>query len=258
MQTSRKPTAYLCQCGDDATVVEQLLINAGFDVAAHLFLPAIVQHLSGDDAGNTDLIVSSVQEGGLAVAAMLDQLDLSSDTRLVLVDHHGDVSAAIKALRLHVADYLLLSESVDHLVGRLRQVNERIKTTRIETVAVPAAPPQSYASAYGSSSNGHGRVQETMPGHIWWDSTLCAIRSEDMWVPLSPIEWKLFERLVNKRGAVVSTEDLIESALHRTSTNAADTSLLRLHVSRLRAKLNEHFSQDLSIVTMRGRGYMLV
>lgn len=244
----RKPIAYLCQCAQDSGKLELLLHLGGFDVRPNLSLPAIVHVISESSGQDADLIVSCVQEGGLTVAQMISQLDACHPPLVALIDRGGDVNAAIKAIRLKVSEYLPLHEGDDKMVARFALLAQRLHNRApIVHEDAPAHEP-AFAAAFASST----------PHQIWWDSNLCAIRSDDMWVPLSPIEWKLFETLVDKRGSVVSTEDLILSALSRTGTTAADTSLLRLHVSRLRAKLNEHFAQELSIVTMRGRGYMLV
>jgi DNA-binding response OmpR family regulator len=255
----RKPTAYICQCSQDSTYIETLLVESGFDVKPSLSLSAIVQLISESPDYHADLVVSCIQDGGLAVPQIFSQFDTELRPMIALIDRSGDIPSAIKALRMKVTDYLLLREGEDKLRQRLSLIAKRIEERGLLSAEIMAelqgatsAMPQGHAVAYA------GGGAHATQHNIWWDSNLCAIRSDDMWVPLSPIEWKLFETLVNKRGAVVSTEDLIFSALSRTGTTAADTSLLRLHVSRLRAKLNEHFAQELSIVTMRGRGYMLV
>jgi DNA-binding response OmpR family regulator len=183
---------------------------------------------------------------------------------VVLLDVSGDIPSAIKALRMRVTDYVLTRAADAEIGQRFAALAERIEAfghLGDEVMAEMSAPSGAYAAAgnglyHGATALGNGNGSHHH--NIWWDANLCAIRSDEMWVPLSPIEWKLFETLVNKRGIVVATEDLINTALARSGTSAADTSLLRLHVSRLRAKLNEHFAQDLSIVTMRGRGYMLI
>jgi DNA-binding response OmpR family regulator len=246
MRSSRSFNACFCQCTHDSARMSSLLEAAGYSVIGGFSLPALVQILSESRHSDVDLIVSSVDEGGLAVAHMLDQLELADPPALILVDRAHDLSSAIKALRRGVVDYLLMSEPDSVLLSRLEISRHRldVRPLEMETEPVPA-PVTAHAPARS-------------PHRIWWDANLCAIRSDDMWVPLSPIEWKLFEQLVTKRGSIVSTEDLINSALQRSGTTPSDTSLLRLHVSRLRAKLNEHFAQELSIVTMRGRGYMLI
>ena len=78
-----------------------------------------------------------------------------------------------------------------------------------------------------------------------------------MWVSLSPIEWRLFEQLIQNRGRVVNFDELVLRGLNRNRVTPSETSLLRLHMSRLRTKLNAHFDRDLNIITLRGRGYML-
>ncbi len=263
----RKPIAYLCQCSQETNTIERLLDLGGFSAQPNLSLPAIVQLMSELPGEPADLIVCSVQEGGLAVAQMIHQMDMAPKPRVVLIDFTGDVQAAMKAIRLHAADYLLISEGTDKLAERFMNLAQLIEKEDEQLAAVPsdlmhAGMLQPVMAGMGHHANGNGHGFGTavahVPHNVWWDASLCAIRSDDMWVPLSPIEWKLFETLVNKRGSVVSTEDLILTALARTGTTASDTSLLRLHVSRLRAKLSEHFSHELSIVTMRGRGYMLV
>ena len=240
----------MCQCAQDSGKLELLLHLGGFDVKSNLSLPSIVHVISESGGHDADLIVSCVQEGGLTVAQMISQLDACHPPFVALIDRAGDVAAAIKAMRLKVADYLPLAEGEDKMVARFSLLASRLSERGHAEPHIEAEQEPTRAFAHGQ--------QSSAPHQVWWDANICAIRSDDMWVPLRPIEWKLFETLVSKRGSVVSTEDLILSALSRTGTTAADTSLLRLHVSRLRAKLNAHFAQELSIVTMRGRGYMLV
>ncbi len=262
--SGRKPIAYLCQCNHEASRIERLLNSSGFDVKSRISLSSIV-HLIAESADNSaDLFVSCVQDGGLAVPQILGQYDPEFRPMVVLFDVDDDIPSAIKALRMRVTDYVLARATDDHIHERFASLAQRIEAHHRLSDEVMAGMPAAHgAYAIAGTGQPHGAA---VPGNgnashhhnIWWDANLCAIRSDEMWVPLSPIEWKLFETLVNRRGVVVATEDLINTALSRSGTSAADTSLLRLHVSRLRAKLNEHFAQELSIVTMRGRGYMLI
>ena len=84
------------------------------------------------------------------------------------------------------------------------------------------------------------------------------MRRGDTWISLSPIEWRLFHTLIKQRGSVVSLNDLVTNGLQRNNLSDQDVPLLRLHISRLRSKLNENFGHELNVVTLRGRGYMLV
>jgi DNA-binding response OmpR family regulator len=68
-------------------------------------------------------------------------------------------------------------------------------------------------------------------------------------LPLTRIEFDLFERLVLSGGRVVTYRELAESVLQGQFTSESAT--LRVHVSHLRRKLG---AARTSVVTVRGRG----
>jgi len=98
----------------------------------------------------------------------------------------------------------------------------------------------------------------TGDGKIRWDASIAAIYSSGTWMQLSPVEWRLFEMLLQNRGQTVPSINLISGPLGRSAETATTSSLLRLHLSRLRAKVEEHGVTGINIVTVRSRGYMLV
>lgn len=67
---------------------------------------------------------------------------------------------------------------------------------------------------------------------------------------LTPIEYRLLERLVREAGQVVSRDELLSAAREREAP--WEDRALDVHVSHLRAKLNGHRSL---IRTVRGQGY---
>lgn len=247
---NEKLNAYLVQCASVQERMSGLLSEVGFNTTRNYSIPEIVSLFASGEHRSTNVVLSCVQEGGLAMVQLLSQIETrESQPSIILVDTDADVKAAIRAIRHGVSDYWLSRETNEQLINRLDRIKQRISSQ--------TAPHTEGIHALAETKTSKVETHQARP-RIWWDANLGAIRSDDMWVPLSPIEWKLFETLVNKRGNVVTTEELIAQALNREGSTASDTSLLRLHVSRLRAKLNEHFSQELSIVTMRGRGYMIV
>jgi DNA-binding response OmpR family regulator len=247
---NEKLNAYLVQCASIQERMSSLLSEAGFNTTRNYSIPEVVSLFASGEHRSTNVVLSCVQEGGLAMTQLLSQIEIrETQPSIILVDTDADVKAAIKAIRHGVIDYWLSRETNDQLITRLDRIKQRI--------SLQTAKHTERNHALTETKTSKVETHQARP-RIWWDASLGAIRSDDMWVPLSPIEWKLFETLVNKRGNVVTTEELIAQALNREGSTASDTSLLRLHVSRLRAKLNEHFSQELNIVTMRGRGYMIV
>ncbi len=203
-------------------------------------------------SGESSLVIASVQNGGLALTEALQKQHGSSRVPVVLLDPEGDVRAAIRALQLGVADYLVNGthdETVEHQISKLHGLLTE-KTDAALAVSTQNAAHQTNPAATASA-------HETIKAEVSFDASLRAIRKGDMWVSLSPIEWRLFEELLHNRGRVVSFGDLVKLGLNRTTVSAVETSLLRLHMSRLRAKLQQNFGRELNIITLRGRGYML-
>jgi DNA-binding response OmpR family regulator len=170
----------------------------------------------------------------------------------VLLDDHRDATRAIQAIRLQVTDYLLLDAPIDELRMRIHRLGQHVFDSQLGAPMIEE-PPDSLESETNGNTGANGAIT-----HITWDESLNAVRRGDTWISLSPIEWRLFHTLVNRRGAVVPLEDLVLKGLQRASNSNADVPLLRLHISRLRSKLNDNFGHELNVVTLRGRGYMLV
>ncbi len=201
----------------------------------------------------TVFAIVPAQHGGIALLDLLIDLDILKNLRVVMIDPERDARIAIKALRLGAADYFIGGMPAEEIRARIAalmdcqppaprasSLNQNAVATTPELPA-PAASTRLNAGAESLSIN----------------ASLRAIRKGDMWVSLSPIEWRLFEELINNRGRVVNFADLVRRGLNRDRVTASETSLLRLHMSRLRAKLNAHFDRELNIITLRGRGYML-
>ncbi len=185
------------------------------------------------------LIIATVQHGGLALTEALRKHPDAGRIPIVLFDSEGDIRSAIRALQLGIVDYLtrdMFDEALQARVARLHAV---------------------LSGSSAAQTKERSLTLSQLHEAVSFDSSLRAIRKGDMWISLSPIEWRLFEELLHYRGSVVSFGDLVVRGLHRDKVSAIETSLLRLHMSRLRAKLLQHFGRDLNIITLRGRGYML-
>ena len=72
---------------------------------------------------------------------------------------------------------------------------------------------------------------------------------------LSAVERSIFQKLEEARGAVVSLEEL--AACIDASTETARINALRVHINRLRRKIEETPNQPRYVLTVRGVGYRL-
>ncbi len=240
----RNTTKHISLClrsSTDWQPIVQQFENGGFVIQEYDRFAEIMSAV--DEALRAEravLIIATVQHGGLALTEALRKHPDAGRIPVVLFDPEGDIRSAIRALQLGVVDYLtcdMLDEALQARVARLHAV----------------LSGSSAAQTRERSSLTPSQLHEA----VSFDAGLRAIRKGDMWISLSPIEWRLFEELLHYRGSVVSFGDLVVRGLNRETVSAIETSLLRLHMSRLRAKLQQHFGRDLNIITLRGRGYML-
>lgn len=194
--------------------------------------------------------LAPAHHGGIALLELLSDLDILKKVKVVLMDPEKDARTAIKALRLGAADYFTDSMDATEIQARI----DALLSDQANTLPEPAVkqPNPLHVSPLQDVMTSSARND-----NISINAGLRAIRKGDMWVSLSPIEWRLFEELIEHRGKVVNFGELVRRGLNRDMVTASETSLLRLHMSRLRAKLNAHFDRDLNIITLRGRGYML-
>ncbi len=175
----------------------------------------------------------------------------------MLFDQADDVVAARSALRFRVTDYLRASQSDDALIERMRCFFTTIQpVTAFDHNKVSSI--SSISSNFSSNFSSNLSSNLSSNNNFQWDASLAAIYSDGNWLKLSPVEWRLFESLLQHRGETVTTLELITGGLGRTEETPTTASLLRLHMSRLRSKISGHVTHGVNIVTMRSRGYMLV
>lgn len=195
------------------------------------------------------VIITSIESGGLAIASalctFLENAHRFDVPPIVLFDHTGELASARAALRMKVADYLCLSLPDHVLIERLQE--------QVIRIGFSDASPSDFADLPDLQI-----TATTRDGQLHWDASIAAIYSGGTWLQLSPVEWRLFEMLLQHRGETVPSINLISGPLGRSAETATTSSLLRLHLSRLRAKIEEHGITGINIVTVRSRGYKLI
>lgn len=196
--------------------------------------------------------IAPAHHGGIALLELLAETAILTHVKVVLIDHEGHVRTAIKALRLGATDYFVDSMTAQEIQARIQALLDgQAAAPALSADMAPHEETGLVTALYAQGS------PIALPENISINANLRAIRKGDMWVSLSPIEWRLFEELTQNRTRVVSFADLVRRGLNRERVTPSETSLLRLHMSRLRAKLTAHFDRELNIITLRGRGYML-
>lgn len=199
--------------------------------------------------------IAPAQHGGIALLEMLSEVHLMARVQVILIDPQCDVYTAIKAVRLGAADYFTAGATEMEIQARLHVLlNAHAQPLTLLDSRTEQVSEKEADEAPFNDEGPPAPLSESISLNVH----LRAVRKGDMWISLSPIEWRLFEELIRNRGRVVLFSELVRRALQRERVTPSETSLLRLHMSRLRAKLNAHFERELNIITLRGRGYMMV
>lgn len=69
------------------------------------------------------------------------------------------------------------------------------------------------------------------------------------------MEFSLLELLINRAGESVSRLDILEQVWGYRPTQSNDSRVVDVHISRLRAKIEEDVDNPELILTARGKGY---
>ena len=248
---------------DEATTrisLAELLRLEGYDVSIAA---------SGEDALDIierhspfDLMVVDIKMPGMDGLQLTEAVQRRSpDTVIILLTAFGTLETAIQALRRGAHDYLLkpcpvsqILESVrkglskryqerqrKELVSRLEQTLSELRA--IEQPDVAIAPPTAPAERYLEVQD----VRLDRERHQVW------IR--DRSVDLTPTEFKLLSYLMERADQVCSPQQLVRQAQGYETDPWGARAIVRVHIRRLRRKMEPDPARPRYIVNVRGVGY---
>ena len=83
-----------------------------------------------------------------------------------------------------------------------------------------------------------------------------AVLKNDLRIKLTATEYSVFELLIENSGKSISRKKILENVWGYTPERDIDARIVDVHISRLRAKLEENPGKPDFIITVRGKGYM--
>jgi len=160
---------------------------------------------------------------------VLQQIRLFSDVPVVMLTVHDDELNKVRGLELGADDYITKPFSHLELLARVRAVLRRTQT-------LPLVHEEPFVS--GDLSVDFARREVTRRGEP---------------VPLTATEYRLLYHLVRNAGQVLTHETLLARVWGREYTD--EINYLKVHISRLRAKLEDDPRNPQHILTEHGVGY---
>jgi two-component system alkaline phosphatase synthesis response regulator PhoP len=183
--------------------------------------------------GMFDLVILDValpRKSGFDVCRDLRARDIH--TPVIMLTARGQVIDRIIGLKLGADDYLTKPFDMAELLARIEALLRRSRTL----------------SAGGGEAYVFGDVQV--------DFRSAVVRRDGQPVDLSGLEFKLLRYFVDRRGALLSRDELLEKVWGYDAMPVTRT--VDVHVAALRQKLERNPSRPEFFVTVHGLGYKFV
>ncbi|AFZ45247.1 two component transcriptional regulator, winged helix family [Halothece sp. PCC 7418] len=213
-------------------ILETRLSMIGYDV---------VTAADGEEAiatfneNHPDLVVLDVMMPKLDGYGVCQELRKESDIPIIMLTALGDVADRITGLELGADDYVVKPFSPKELEARIRSVLRRVDKEGMS----------------GIPSSGVIQV-----GSIKIDTNRRQVYKGDERIRLTGMEFSLLELMVGRSGEAFSRSEILQEVWGYTPERHVDTRVVDVHISRLRAKLEDDPSNPELILTARGTGYM--
>ncbi|MFP4133927.1 MAG: response regulator transcription factor RpaB [Halothece sp.] len=182
-----------------------------------------------------DLVVLDVMMPKLDGYGVCQELRKESDIPIIMLTALGDVADRITGLELGADDYVVKPFSPKELEARIRSVLRRVDKEGLS----------------GIPSSGVIQV-----GSIRIDTNRRQVYKGDERIRLTGMEFSLLELMVGRSGEAFSRSEILQEVWGYTPERHVDTRVVDVHISRLRAKLEDDPSNPELILTARGTGYM--
>ena len=183
-----------------------------------------------------DLIILDIMLPKIGGYEVCKRVRKESSVPIIMLTALGDISDRVMGLEFGADDYVVKPFSPKELEARIRSVFRRIKKS-------PEAK----------------RVYEDQLmkiGSLTIDTQKRQVLRSGKRVRLTAMEFNLLELLINQPGERLSRSYILDSVWGYTPQRYVDTRVVDVHISRLRAKLEEDPSNPDYILTARGTGYM--
>lgn len=209
-----------------------------------------------------DMVILDLRLPGIDGLQVLEQLHtFSPETIVILITGYGTLETAIQAMHKGAYDYLLKPCPVEEILKvvqrgvtglekerQRRALVGKLQDTLKELVNVEGG----VAPAADETDEEHflqvGEVIVDRAKH------LVTLRSEP--VDLTPTEFRLLECLMTRVDVVCTPQDLVRCAQGYDADPWGARSIVRVHIRRLRRKLEPQPEHPHYILNVRGVGYM--
>ncbi len=184
-----------------------------------------------------DLVILDIMMPKMDGYGVTKEIRQGHETPIIILTALGDVAERITGLELGADDYVVKPFSPKELEARVKAILRRM--------------------ANAGSSNGAGKDNNVLVvGNIKIDRSKRQVFKKNERIRLTGMEFSLLELLMGSSGTPFSRSEILQHVWSYPPDHRIDTRVVDVHVSRLRAKLENDITNPELILTARGIGYM--
>ncbi|HQE93894.1 MAG TPA: response regulator transcription factor [Anaerolineae bacterium] len=211
-----------------------------------------------------DLAILDLRLPGMDGLQLLEGIRrISADTIVILITGYGTLETAVQALRKGAYDFLLKPCPVEEVLTAVRRALSELETGRHRRALMTQL--QNTLKALIATTD--GLAMEAAPevekesgvltvGDIQIDRGKHLVTYRGQPVDLTPTEFRLLECLIEHGDEVCTPQDLVRCAQGYETDAWGARSIVRVHIRRLRRKLEPDPENPRYIVNVRGVGYL--
>jgi DNA-binding response OmpR family regulator len=181
-----------------------------------------------------ELVVLDANMPGLDGMEVCRRIREIAITPVIMLTARTDEADIVQALGLGADDYITKPFSPRQLVARVKAVLRR---------------------AQAFAANGSGGGEELRAGELTLDLRTRSLKRNEDEIRLTPLEFKILHYLMLNKGRVLTNSAIVEHVWGFSGTGNED--LVKVHVHRLRQKLEKDPHNPDYVKTVLGVGYVL-
>jgi len=207
-----------------------------------------------------DLVMKQVD--GLQVMEAVKKL--SPETVVIMLTAYGTLESAIQAMRRGAYDYLIkpcgaqeIVASVESGLAKQRQERRRQElVTKVEEMLKALKADEYEIPTSASRGDQLKRERFLQSGEIIVDLQKHIATLQGQLLNLTPTEFRLLACLMRKADQVLSCQELVREVQNYDCDEREARDIIRVHVRRLRKKIEPDPANPQYVLNVRGVGYM--
>ncbi len=210
-----------------------------------------------------DLVILDLRLPGLNGLQVLEKLHKNNpETIVILITGYGALDTAIQAMRYGAYDYLLKPCPVEDILATVRRGLSELEQERRRRVLLERLQRtvQELANSEVSAPQPKSPDEERFLqiSGVMIDRAKHLVTLKNRRIDLTPTEFRLLECLMQRADQVCTPQDLVRCAQGYEADAWGARSIVRVHIRRLRSKLEPDPEHPTYIQNVRGVGYTFV